>query len=131
MICIRSFCSQTPTPVRTPTKRRLPPYKQLLARDANATDAWNNLGNLYLDASRLDEALAAYQSGIAAAPKDADLHYNYACALERKGDNKTATSELEQAVAISPQQSRAWNNLGVLYDQAGDKRKVSMHLRAR
>ncbi|MCB0237389.1 MAG: tetratricopeptide repeat protein, partial [Anaerolineae bacterium] len=63
-------------------------------------------------------ALAVYQDGVDALPDNAELHFRLGQALRRTGDAEAATTEIEQAVALTPNYWQARLNLGSLYEDA-------------
>ena len=77
-------------------------YKAALALrpDLEATAA--ELCALYLDAGRVDDALAAGRAGLAKHPASAPLHENLGIARATRNDQETALHELEEAVKLQP-----------------------------
>lgn len=47
-------------------------------------DAYNNIGNIFTETGRYDEAISAYDAGIKVEPDDQRLILNRAVALKRK-----------------------------------------------
>jgi tetratricopeptide (TPR) repeat protein len=77
-------------------------YKAALAVKADLDAAAEALSSLYVDAGRIDEALAVAKAGLARHPGSAALHENLGVALATRGDQDTATRELEAAVKAQP-----------------------------
>lgn len=108
-------------------------YKDALALKADHEDAAQNLGALYIDAGRFDEALLATRPALVKHPKNAALHTNIAIALASKGD-VGAVREFEEATKIMPNDAMLaftyghW--LGVMKrpDEAGAKLRAARPL---
>ncbi len=77
--------------------------------------AHNNLGNIYRDAGKLDEAIREFQQAITIYPDYCDAHNNLGLAYRKKGMLEEALSEYQEALKLNPQYAYAHNNLGVLY----------------
>jgi tetratricopeptide (TPR) repeat protein len=77
-------------------------YKSALAIKPELDTAAAQLSALYIDAGRLDEALAVGRTGLAKHPGSAALHENLGIALAMHGDQEPATLELEAAIKLAP-----------------------------
>jgi Flp pilus assembly protein TadD len=77
-------------------------YKSALSIKPNFETAAVALSSLQIDAGRIDEALAVLRGCLAKQPGSAPLHENMGVALATRGDQDSATAELEQAVKIAP-----------------------------
>ncbi len=77
-------------------------YKAALTVKPDLETAAAELCALYVDAARIDDALAVGRAGLAAHPGSGVLHENVGIALATRGDTDAATPELEQAVKIAP-----------------------------
>ncbi|HEY3593337.1 MAG TPA: tetratricopeptide repeat protein, partial [Polyangiaceae bacterium] len=75
-------------------------YKDALASTPDLAEASVNLGALYLDASRWDDAIEVTKAGLARRSNDPALHANMAVALRGKGDKEGAAAHYEQAVKV-------------------------------
>ena len=62
-----------------------------------------NLGALYIEAERLNEAMLVTRQGLQANPKNPSLHLNMAVGLATKGDVAGATRAFEEATRLAPQ----------------------------
>lgn len=97
-------------------------YRQAIERfedDAAQAIAWNNLGNVYSNLNRPDEAIAAYRQAI-------DLDSTYGLPWHSLGRMHTerkqygeAADAYKQAIQRSPDYLPAWSNLGDVYRQMG------------
>jgi tetratricopeptide (TPR) repeat protein len=77
-------------------------YKAALAAKPDLDTAAAALSSLYIDANRLDDALAVGREGLAKHPGSGALHENLGVALAMRGDQDTAIKELEAAIKIAP-----------------------------
>jgi tetratricopeptide (TPR) repeat protein len=82
------------------------------------------------EAGRAKEAVALYQSALAHAPEDAELHYNLALALEDTAGPAAAMHHYEHALALDPGFADAHWNLAGLLEAAGRKQDALQHYRA-
>ena len=56
-----------------------------MARDPQYAEAWNNLGNVYTELERWEDAEDAIRQAVELVPTYADAHFNLAEILERLG----------------------------------------------
>src|SRR5207248_862359 len=77
------------------------------------------MAELYADLGRHAEALAAARRATEVAPERAANHVTYGYCASAAGDKPLARAEYELAVALDPNDSAAWNNLGCLDLEAG------------
>jgi len=83
--------------------------------------AWTNLGNLYLDQGKYDEAIAAYDHALG------DMLYrepylaqgNRGWALFKKGKVEEGISSIKEAVTTNPKFCLGYRNLGQIYGEQG------------
>lgn len=71
-------------------------------------------GEILYRAGRFDTAVELLESGVAAYPRDADLRYAYALALEQSGDLAGAEAQLRQLITENPDNAAAYNALGYM-----------------
>ncbi len=79
----------------------------------------NNLGTLLKKQRRLDEAIAAFQRAIAAAPDYANAHYNLGNVFREQGSLTEAIATFEKALAADAGHSGAPAALGQTLSAAG------------
>lgn len=77
--------------------------------------AHNNLGNIYRNTGRLDEAIVELQHALSLYNDYIDAHNNLGVTYRKKGMLKEALQEYQRALQINPHYPYAHNNLGVLY----------------
>ncbi len=81
-------------------------------RDPTHRAARVNLARALLAASRTDAALAAAETGLAAFPDIAELHFVRGTALNAARRSTEAAAALARAVALDPGHAPSWLNLG-------------------
>ena len=77
----------------------------------DSASAWNNLGNLYSQEQRSDEALYAFRRAIQADPGRLEPHYNLAGLLVDLERNEEAVEEFDRALQIDPSKPEIHYNL--------------------
>jgi tetratricopeptide (TPR) repeat protein len=105
-------------------------YRDALASSPDLVEAAVNLGALYLDASRWDDAAAVTQHALSRRPADPALHANLAVALRGKGDARGAAAEYEHAIKASGDNADLRFAYGSLLLEMGNKPKAAEELRA-
>lgn len=97
-------------------------YKKALELKPDFSEAKANLGNVYLDQKRFDDAIAMYEAALN------DMLYatpfiaqgNLGWAKYMKGDTQSAISFIKAAVTTNPKFCLGYKNLGIIYDETGD-----------
>ena len=82
----------------------------------NAT-SWYNLGFVYSDMGRSEEAMAAYRKAIELSPEKMQAHFNLAYLYETSGRWPEARQEYEKTIALDHSNEEAYYNLGNVYAQ--------------
>lgn len=77
-----------------------------------------NLGNAYLKARRLEEAVPHLERAAAGLPRDFRVRSDLAVAYAQTGRLEQALRELEAAVRLRPDNPVAWHNLGLALRRA-------------
>ncbi|MEP9410491.1 MAG: tetratricopeptide repeat protein [Candidatus Brocadia sp.] len=83
-------------------------------RSPDSFKAHNNLGNIYRDAGKLDEAIAEFKHALTLYDY-IDAHNNLGVTYRKKGMLDEAMLEYQKALGLNPRYPYAHNNLGVLY----------------
>jgi len=97
-------------------------FERTLSLDPKFSEAWNNLGTLYLLMERWDSAIDCFQKAVA------DLlyktpHYAYnnmGWAYYRKGDYDRAIQSFQQAIQLSRSYAVAYANLARTHEAKGE-----------
>ena len=99
------------------------------------------IGSEYYTAGRIEEAIAAYQTGLAAAGNEApgcvspetiaDLHARLGNASMLRGDLELAAASYKAALRLAPHLTSCWCNLGNVHQKTGRPQEaVAFYLQA-
>jgi tetratricopeptide (TPR) repeat protein len=105
-------------------------YQEALARRPEFTDAYLNLGAMWCEAGRFDDAVELYEQALALCPPSALVFYNRAVALEDQQRPREAIASYERALALDPALADAHYNIGRLQEVLGDARGALRHFSA-
>jgi tetratricopeptide (TPR) repeat protein len=94
-------------------------YTKLLDGDPNNALRHDAVGDLLLQAGRLDEAVVRYRRSLDLNPRSASTHYNLGYALSARSRRDEAIAQFKEALAIDPDYAQAHNNLGALLQMIG------------
>lgn len=83
-----------------------------------------NMGLLYLDGARLDNAMAVLRLAALLGPYHAETHFNLALAYERNGIYPQAEQEILLSLRLDPNQLDARNQLAVIYAEEGNYQRA-------
>jgi tetratricopeptide (TPR) repeat protein len=81
--------------------------------------AHNNVGEIFQQRGRLDEAISHFKKAVEIARNNAEAENNLGYWLFQTGQTNGAVAYLQQALAIRPGFAEARNNLGVILLQSG------------
>jgi Tfp pilus assembly protein PilF len=97
-------------------------FKRALEIRPGFSEAKVNLGNLYLDQGRLDEAIALYEQALndMLYPTPYIAETNLGWAYFKKGNSSQAIEHLRAAVTTNPQFCLGYKDLGMVQDAKGD-----------
>ena len=100
-------------------------YQKALELDPRAAGAWINLGTLFYNLGKLDEAERCYRAILAFDSGHALAHFNLANVFDERKHWEKARRHYEEAIRLSPNSPDPHYNLALVYDQLG------LHGRAR
>ena len=95
-------------------------FTHALAVTRNNDVAMNNLGIIFLEKGRLDDAISNLQAAIDVRPENAPAHDNLAKALLQKGQVSEAMVHYRKFLEIEPDNVEARNTLGTALIQQGN-----------
>jgi tetratricopeptide (TPR) repeat protein len=98
-------------------------FKQTLAVTANNDVAENNLGIVFLQQGKLDEAISLLQSAVDLRPDNSPAHENLAKALLQKGHVPEALGHYRKLVELQPDNFEVHNLFGTALVQQGHVRE--------
>jgi len=91
-------------------------YEKSIQIDPGFTDAYNSIGNIYLDAKTdPDKAIEYYHKALSLDPNYKFAFYNIGLANERKGNFDKAIEYYNKTIAIDPGYINGYNGLGYVY----------------
>ncbi|KPJ76469.1 MAG: hypothetical protein AMJ54_11610 [Deltaproteobacteria bacterium SG8_13] len=99
-------------------------YKQAIDLGYRTDQVYYNLGEVYLETERLEEAFSAFTAGLTANPDSADNHFGLGRAFQFRDQFFEAERELLRAVALQPRDPVFRENLAMLYEQTGQPEKA-------
>jgi len=116
-----SGASQNPAmnaPIQDPA--RMFALEQQLKSNPNNAAAWMELGNLYYDAKKYQEAIRAYTQYLSINPNNANVLTDLGTMYRRAGNPTEAIASFDKAIEVSPSHEHARYNKGiVLYYDVG------------
>ena len=94
-------------------------YERTLKYAPDSPRVHFNLGNLYRDIGKKDEAIALYKQAIKLNPNYADAYTNFGKLCGDIGRHQEEISAYKKAIEINPYHPTAYNNLGAAYYDMG------------
>ena len=86
------------------------------------TKAWIQLGHVYFDTQKYDQAINAYEKALKLNPSNADVLTDLGIMYRRSGQFRKALEKFDKAVAVDPKHQNARLNKGiVLMHDLGDR----------
>ncbi len=93
--------------------------KRALSSDPKYDEAQLNIGRLYAEESRWDDALAAFQRALELDPSSGETYNQIGVVLKKLGRTDEAIASLEKAIKVAPDITGPYNNLGIIYRETG------------
>jgi tetratricopeptide (TPR) repeat protein len=88
--------------------------KNAASRDPNNPLPRTQLGNLYFDAERYEDAVTWYQESLKAAPKDADVSTDLAVCYYYMNQPDRALEQFEYSLSVDPKHTKTMLNMGIV-----------------
>jgi tetratricopeptide (TPR) repeat protein len=89
-------------------------YEQMLRADPSSWRIHQVLGQSYLEADRLDDAVGEYQRAVAAKPTEPGIHEELGDAYWKKGDLDKAEASFQEELELDPESASAMYKLAVV-----------------
>jgi tetratricopeptide (TPR) repeat protein len=105
-------------------------YREALALAPDFADAYLNLGAMWCEAGRCDEAVTLYDTAVARCPGSPWVWFNRAIALEDQRRLDDAMVSYEKCLQLDRNLADAHFNLGRLREKLGDSRGALRHFNA-
>jgi tetratricopeptide (TPR) repeat protein len=102
-------------------------YEKTLELDPQSAGALVNLGTIYFNTRRWEEAERYYRSALQADPGYALAHFDLANLYDERGERDKALEHYEAALRIAPHYADAHYNLALLYQGASQSMKAVHH----
>ncbi|UCE40258.1 MAG: tetratricopeptide repeat protein [Candidatus Aminicenantes bacterium] len=80
----------------------------------NNTAAWLELGNLYFDTGKFQDAIQAYSKYLSLNPNNANVWTDLGVMYRRSGNPSEAISSFDKAIELDPQHEQARFNKGIV-----------------
>ena len=94
-------------------------FEYMLSKAPNSPTLHNNLGMVYGELGRYQDAVEALKRAIRIQPDLAEVHYNLGNAYQRLGRYQDAVEPYKQALRIKPDYAEVYDNLGAAYGKLG------------
>lgn len=105
-------------------RRELAEYQKAVRLGLSDWELFLNLGLLYMETNRVEDASAVLRLAVLLAPYRPETHFNLALAYERLGIFPKAEQEILLSLRLDPKQVDARNTLAVIYAEEGDYRRA-------
>ncbi|MFQ5443684.1 MAG: tetratricopeptide repeat protein, partial [Nitrospinales bacterium] len=91
-------------------------------------EAIHNIGVVYFEQGKTEQAVDQYQKALRIQPDYADAHFNLGVALAKQGFEKEALAHYMKVLELKPEYAEANNNLAVYYFFKKDFTKAAFYL---
>jgi cytochrome c-type biogenesis protein CcmH/NrfG len=88
--------------------------KEIVKKDPKNLPAWVELGNLYFDSDRPNEAIEAYSRYLAAKPDNPDVRTDMGIMYRKLGQFDEALEEFRKAAQSDPKHANSRYNIGLV-----------------
>jgi tetratricopeptide (TPR) repeat protein len=105
-------------------RRELAEYQKAVQLGLSDWELFLNLGLLYMETNRLEDASAVLRLAVLLGPYRPETHFNLGLAYERLGIFPKAEQEILLSLRLDPSQVDARNTLGVIYAEEGDYQRA-------
>ena len=88
--------------------------KEIVKKDPKNLPAWVELGNLYFDSDRPQEAIEAYRQYLATKPDNPDVRTDMGVMYRKLGQSDKALEEFGKAAQSDPKHANSRYNIGIV-----------------
>lgn len=110
-----------------PPEEIIEAYQKAIALDWRTAGAYVNLGTIYFNARRLDEAERYYKKALEADPDYSLAHFDLGNLYDERGERALARDQYLEALRVTPGYADAHYNLALLYQSEGQPMKAVHH----
>jgi len=89
--------------------------QKIISSKKATAETWKELGNIYFDADRPEQALKAYERSLALRPDDSDTLNDQGAMYRQTGDFQRALANFEKAFSLDPHNLESLYNSGYIY----------------
>lgn len=104
-------------------------YLRVLEKAPACLEACINLGTLFYQQGRLEDAAECYRQGVAVDPGSALAHFNLGSVLDELEELASARDALRSALRLDPNYADAHYNLALVYEKLGSPTQARLHWR--
>jgi tetratricopeptide (TPR) repeat protein len=104
-------------------------YLRVLEKAPACLEACINLGTLFYQQGRLEDAAECYRQGVTVDPGSALAHFNLGSVLDELGELASARDSLRSALRLDPNYADAHYNLALVYEKLGSPTQARLHWR--
>jgi len=109
---------------QAPIESVIQTYQQVIVFEPDFWIAYQELGDIYIEQSQIDKAIAVYQDGFQANPKAHPLCYEIALVYRKKGEFGNAIHWIENALHLEPENPTYLRLAGNIYSDVNEKEKA-------
>ena len=102
-------------------------YEELLTRDYTHSHAWSNLGLIYVNIGKTDEALRCYREAVSHDPSNQYAHCNLGNLYLQKGDYNSALEHALKSLEAEPKIRQSMSLAAVCYSRLGDSENAEKY----
>ncbi len=95
-------------------------FQRALELNPGFAEVHNNLGNVFMDQGKPDEAAACYQRALRLKPDYAEAHNNLGNVFKDQGELDEAAACYQRALQLKPDYALAHYNLGLVWQDRGN-----------
>ncbi len=100
--------------ISTEQSARMLALEREVEKDPDNLAAWLELGNLYFDTRKYQDAIRAYNKYLSLNPNNPDVWTDLGVMYRRNGDPAQAISSFDKAIELDPRHEQAYFNKGIV-----------------
>ena len=108
--------------------RAVAAYQQVLRQRPECTETLINLGRLYAEQEKVEEAVVCFNTALEIDPCEATALYNLGVIAQDGGRDDEAIAHYQGALSFEAGLAEAHYNLATLFDKLGDARSAIRHI---